>query len=97
MAAYYAHFSYPFLFPFCFKITINRNNGNNSFISNPNRINVAISRAKEQFWLVSNKEYLSKIPIFKRLYYYKKGGHFLTNAYKYQNKKITPVFKLNKK
>ena len=76
---------------------INRNGGGNFFISNPNRINVAISRAKEQFWLISNKKYLSKNKIFDHFYNYKKGNTFLTNAYKFLGKQIKPLFKENKK
>ena len=67
---------------------INRNHGSNQFISNKNRINVAISRAKEEFWLISNKEYLSKISSFNNFYNFKIGGRNVTNGYKFINNKI---------
>lgn len=68
--------------------TVNRNDGNSSFIANPNRINVAISRAKEQFWLVGNKEYLSKIKIYKDYYCYSKNNKSLVNSYFYDGNDI---------
>lgn len=65
--------------------SMSRNNGSSYFVSNPNRVNVAISRAKEQFWLIGNKKYLEKVELFKHYYCYSKNGKSLVNGYEYDS------------